>query len=59
MEVKIIGAMPLWLAHALSELKIYKTSFSKYGRGFKDYTISKMADSGLYVNTKSSSFVYN
>ena len=59
MEVKIIGAMPLWLAHALSELKIYKTSFSKYGRGFKDYTISKMADNGLYVNTKSSSFVYN
>ncbi|MGN0604959.1 MAG: polyphosphate polymerase domain-containing protein [Oscillospiraceae bacterium] len=57
MEVKIIGAMPLWLAHALSELKIFKTSFSKYGRGFKAYTLEKMADNGLYVNTRSKDFV--
>ncbi len=53
MEVKIIGAMPLWLAHTLSELKIYKTSFSKYGRGFRDYTLDKMSAQGLYVNTRS------
>lgn len=31
MEVKTAGAMPLWLAGILSELCIYKTSFSKYG----------------------------
>lgn len=31
MEVKTLGAMPLWFVHALSELKIYPVSFSKYG----------------------------
>lgn len=30
MEIKTIGALPLWLARSLSELKIYPTSFSKY-----------------------------
>ncbi len=37
MEVKISGALPLWLAGALSELEIYKTSFSKYGTEYKHY----------------------
>ena len=32
MEIKIPGAMPLWLAHALSEEKIYPTRFSKFGK---------------------------
>ena len=31
MEIKIPGAMPLWLAHILSEGKIYSNSFSKFG----------------------------
>ncbi len=31
MEVKCSGAIPLWLTKILSENKIYKTSFSKYG----------------------------
>ncbi len=35
MEIKIMGAMPLWLAEALSQLKIYKASFSKYGNAYK------------------------
>ena len=35
MEVKIPDAMPLWLAHKFDELKIYPTSFSKYGRAYK------------------------
>lgn len=30
-EVKTAGAMPLWLVDILSENKLYKTSFSKYG----------------------------
>ncbi len=50
MEVKIIGAMPLWLAHTLSELKIFKTNFSKYGRAFRDYTLDKMASEGIYTS---------
>lgn len=31
MEIKTTCAMPLWLVHILSELKIYPVSFSKYG----------------------------
>ena len=35
MEIKIGSAMPLWIAKILSELKIYKTTFSKYGEAYK------------------------
>lgn len=34
MEIKCAHAMPLWLTKALSESKVYKTSFSKYGRAY-------------------------
>ena len=37
MEIKAQGAMPLWLTEALSELKIYPVSFSKYGMAAKTY----------------------
>lgn len=37
MEIKIPGAMPLWLSHLLSDLQIYPTSFSKYGNCYKQY----------------------
>ncbi len=39
MEIKISGALPLWLISFLSENKIYKTSFSKYGRAYKKILI--------------------
>ena len=35
MEIKASGGIPMWLAHALSEAKIYKTSFSKYGVAYQ------------------------
>lgn len=35
MEIKAVGAMPLWLAHTLSENKVYKTSYSKYANAYK------------------------
>lgn len=37
MEVKIIGAIPLWLARILTEEKVYSTGFSKYGTEYKKY----------------------
>jgi len=37
MELKIPGAMPLWLSAALSELGIYPASFSKYGKAYETY----------------------
>ncbi len=39
MEVKVSDSVPLWLADALAELKIYKTSFSKYGTEYKKYCL--------------------
>lgn len=35
MEVKTAGAIPLWMVEFLSENKIYKTSFSKYGTAYR------------------------
>lgn len=35
MEIKTAGAMPLWTARMLTELKIYPASFSKYGTAYK------------------------
>jgi hypothetical protein len=34
MEIKFENAMPLWLCKVLSDLKIYSSSFSKYGREY-------------------------
>lgn len=34
MEIKCAEAMPLWLSKALTDNKIYKTSFSKYGKAY-------------------------
>jgi SPX domain protein involved in polyphosphate accumulation len=36
MEVKCLESMPLWLTNALSVLKIYPVSFSKYGRIYEN-----------------------
>lgn len=36
MEVKVLNAYPLWFSRALSNLKIYPASFSKYGRIYKN-----------------------
>ena len=35
MEIKCSGGIPLWMTHVLSEEKIYKTSFSKYGTAYQ------------------------
>ncbi len=36
MEVKTGAGMPLWLAHFLSDKKLFKASFSKYGAAYED-----------------------
>ncbi|MBP1743118.1 MAG: hypothetical protein H6Q58_96 [Firmicutes bacterium] len=36
MEVKILGAVPLWFAEILTDLSIYSTHFSKYGQEYMD-----------------------
>lgn len=39
MELKTPGAVPLWLAQLLSELKIYPAHFSKYGAFYQEYLV--------------------
>ena len=48
MEVKFIGAMPLWLTHALSELGLYSTGFSKYGTEYQQYR-TRMLHTSLHA----------
>lgn len=45
MEIKIPGAMPLWLAKALSRAEAFPAGFSKYGRAF-------LADAGAASREK-------
>lgn len=42
MEIKTSGGLPLWMSHELNRLRLYHTSFSKYGRAYQDL----MAKSG-------------
>lgn len=37
MEIKCGGAIPLWLCRNLSDMKVYKTNFSKYGTEYKKH----------------------
>lgn len=54
MEIKCTGGIPLWLVNALSEAKIYKTSFSKYGRAYIDTVLPTVArpinNKEIYIN---------
>lgn len=50
MEIKINGAIPLWLSHTLSSLEIYPTSFSKYGTEYKQYCNSKADKTNSHID---------
>lgn len=41
MELKCVGGLPFWLAKILSENKLYKTSFSKYGIAYEKLIFNK------------------
>lgn len=41
MEIKSPGSIPLWLTQTLTENKIFKTSFSKYGAAYLDLAKTK------------------
>lgn len=49
MEIKVAAAVPLWLVKFLSENKIYKTSFSKYGNAYKTILNEKIMGGHKYV----------
>ncbi len=48
MEVKTSGAIPLWLTHTLTEHKIFKTSFSKYGTAYADMVNQNIIPKGSF-----------
>jgi SPX domain protein involved in polyphosphate accumulation len=43
MEVKALGAYPLWFSHALCEIGARKISFSKFGTTFKRYILPNLS----------------
>lgn len=49
LEVKVQGAMPLWLSAALSEGGIFKTSFSKYGEAYRRELLKKKETTIIYT----------
>ncbi|MDR2977638.1 MAG: polyphosphate polymerase domain-containing protein [Streptococcaceae bacterium] len=55
MEVKALGAYPLWFSHALCEINAKKISFSKFATVFKRYILpnlsKKQLPEQLYLNT--------
>lgn len=52
MEIKCSGAIPLWMVEVLSQKKIYKTPFSKYGRAYAEHILPglKNTDKELILN---------
>ncbi|MDD4238874.1 MAG: polyphosphate polymerase domain-containing protein [Desulfotomaculaceae bacterium] len=46
MEIKIPGAMPLWLSRILTGLEIYPNSFSKYGNIYKYHLLPQVFPKG-------------
>lgn len=42
MEIKIPGAMPLWLNSILTKLELFPTSFSKYGTCYREKIVNQV-----------------
>lgn len=50
MEVKVSESVPDWLVAKLSELKIYKVSFSKYGRAYTKFVQEQAEKSRIQIS---------
>ncbi|MDE5855165.1 MAG: polyphosphate polymerase domain-containing protein, partial [Ruminococcus sp.] len=50
MEVKVSESMPEWLVAKLSELKIYKASFSKYGKAYTKFVQEQAEKSHIQIS---------
>lgn len=49
MELKVAGGLPLWMAHVLSEQRVFKTSFSKYGAAYQDIMLTRQRGERKYA----------
>ena len=50
MEVKVPGAIPLWLVKELSKNHVYSGSFSKYGTCYKNFILHQVFEKGKQQN---------
>ena len=48
MEIKVPEAAPLWLAHLLSEQRVFPVSFSKYGTCYKEHILHEYIYGGSF-----------
>lgn len=48
MEIKCSGGIPMWMAHILSQERLYKTSFSKYGTAYRTIIYPQMKKEAAY-----------
>jgi hypothetical protein len=46
MEVKAEKTIPIWLSKMLSEHRMFRTSFSKYGNEYKKYVVNVKSRQG-------------
>jgi len=49
MEIKTSGGIPLWMTHLLTEMKLFKTSFSKYGNVYTTTILGERKGEYLYA----------
>jgi hypothetical protein len=49
MEVKCAGGVPLWLTKVLTQERIFKTSFSKYGTAYETLIYPKLKEETTHV----------
>ncbi len=50
MEIKCSGGIPLWMTRVLSQERIYKTSFSKYGTAYETIIYPQLTNSTQEVS---------
>ena len=50
MEIKTSGGIPLWLTKVLTQEKLYKISFSKYGTAYQTLIYPKLKGETIYGN---------
>ena len=58
MEIKISDAMPMWLAEILDELKIYPSSYSKYGNCYTQFLSQGIHSDEIMTKEKNAGGIY-
>ena len=52
MEIKCSGGIPLWMTHLLTEERLYKTSFSKYGTAYQTMIFPQLYETAAHHLTE-------